>query len=94
MTKTIGLTKQVFDKASGATVNFHALAAYSVDLNQSTTIAVLRSFISAEATRHVAGVNVRIPGKPQGDAEQWIYEQVVANDSEANILNGATPVEG
>lgn len=94
MSKTIGLTKEVLDKASGATVTHHVLSTYTVDLNAGATVAMLRSFITPLATRHVAGVNVRIPGKPHGDAEQWIYAQVIANDTEANVLNGAQPVEG
>jgi hypothetical protein len=91
--KTIALTKPLQHAATGTAPSHHVLAWYQADLVNKVTTANLLSFMSAEAKQAVANVSVQMPGVPEGDGAQWVYDQILAAAGDGNALAGATAVQ-
>lgn len=92
----IGLEKSIQDPRTRAQLGYHTLYACQVGFQVRSTVATLRSYTShkdaAEGAAHVSLIQVQLPGLPAGDVDQWIYEQLMASESDKNILAGATAV--
>lgn len=92
----IGLEKEMPDPRTNARVRFHTLAICQIVYPLASTAATLYSYESREAKAagkgHVSPIQVKLPGIPVGDAEQWVYQQLLAADTVANVLAGASAV--
>jgi len=92
----IGLEKEVVDPRTDAQPSFHVLAICQIVYPLQSTAATLYSYQSRASKdagkKHVTLIQVKLPGVPSGAVDQWVYEQVIASASDANILTGATPV--
>ena len=95
MKTIIGLEKPIEDEGTGATLAYHLVHVYQVDVIAKTTAATLASWISREhfsaGKRNVGHVTVQVPTAPVGDPVQWIYQALLAAGIEGNVLAGAMP---
>lgn len=96
MNNIIGLEKPIEDEGTGATLAYHVVHVYQVDVIAKTTAATLASWISRDhftaGKRNVSHVSVQVPTAPVGDPVQWIYQALLAASIEGNVLAGSTPV--
>lgn len=96
MNTIIGLEKPIEDQGTGATLAYHVVHVYQVDVIAKTTAATLASWISrahfTAGKRNVSHVSVSVPIVPVGDPVQWIYQALLAATTDGNALAGAEPV--
>jgi hypothetical protein len=90
--KTIALNKTITDEASGTTPSHHVLTNYQVDVINKKTVVTLVSFMTAAAKNPVGRISAALPGQPEGDSSQWIYDAIVAGVAPGHALTGATAV--
>jgi hypothetical protein len=95
----IGLEKGLVDPGTGATMHFHVLRQYSVNLyGEGSSSATYASFISHEAFKAgrnpLAHVTLQINAAPSGDSAQfpdWFAQRLLEAET-PHDLSGATPV--
>ena len=92
--KIIGLTKNLTDPETDAPVTFFTLSQHTVRYLPPGAQCVLQGFINqashAAGKRPLSHVAVDFTVAPEGDTEQWFYEQVL--EKEGTALSGATAV--
>lgn len=92
----IGIAHPIEDERTGATLGFHVLRMYQVDVVTNQTLLTLSSFVSQAAYSAgktlITSISVGgIAGKPEGDPVQWGYQTILAAPAES-VWSGAQAV--
>ena len=91
----LGMKKDITDATTGASIGFHKITYYTVDVINGAFSVIVKGFVSQttyqSGLQSVNQTNTQINGKPPvgKDAEAWLYEQL-SSATPASIVSAAS----